>query len=148
MPSGCVTLYETCRVCKSHRCGKWEKVFAQALGRHWWIILWYWKCRRSLTFIFIIWYGHRYSLKIMISFQEDVGPQVIDGNHQVTALFHRVNVKLSLRWDNCGISLPPIFCIPYIIIIRYYPGELINIPVQSCINIFQENNWAITTKIG
>ena len=29
---------------------------------------------------------------------------------------------------------------------KYYPGELVNIHIQSSINIMQENNWVITTK--
>ena len=32
------------------------------------------------------------------------------------------------------------------IINRYYPGEPVNIHIQSLINIVQENNWVITTK--
>ena len=31
---------------------------------------------------------------------------------------------------------------------RYYPGEPVNIHIQSLINIIQENNWVITTKKG
>ena len=31
---------------------------------------------------------------------------------------------------------------------RYYPGEPVNINIQSLINIIQENNWKITTKKG
>ena len=34
------------------------------------------------------------------------------------------------------------------IINRYYPGETVNIHIQSLINIIQENNWVITTKKG
>ena len=30
----------------------------------------------------------------------------------------------------------------------YYPGEPVNIHIQSLINIIQENNWVITTKKG
>ena len=33
------------------------------------------------------------------------------------------------------------------IIIRYYPDGPVNIHIQSLINIIQENNWVITTKI-
>ena len=31
---------------------------------------------------------------------------------------------------------------------KYYPGELVNIHIQSWINIIQETNWVITTKKG
>ena len=31
---------------------------------------------------------------------------------------------------------------------KYYPGEPVNINIQSQINIIQENNWIITTKKG
>ena len=41
-----------------------------------------------------------------------------------------------------------IFNITYMIINIYYPGEPINIHIQSLINIIQENNWVITTKKG
>ena len=29
---------------------------------------------------------------------------------------------------------------------KYYPGEPVNIHIQSLIIIIQENNWVITTK--
>ena len=31
---------------------------------------------------------------------------------------------------------------------KYYPGEPVNIHIQSLINIIQENNWVITKKKG
>ena len=31
---------------------------------------------------------------------------------------------------------------------KYYPGEPVNIHIQSRINIIQENNWVIATKNG
>ena len=34
------------------------------------------------------------------------------------------------------------------IINRYYPGDPVNIHIQSLINIIQENNWVITIKKG
>ena len=34
------------------------------------------------------------------------------------------------------------------IIHRYYPGEPVNIHMQSLINVVQDNNWLITTKKG
>ena len=34
------------------------------------------------------------------------------------------------------------------IVDRYYPGEPVNISMQSLINIIQENNWVNTTKKG
>ena len=46
------------------------------------------------------------------------------------------------------LSLPPFFNIAYMIINIYYPGEPVNIHIQSLINIIQENNWVITTKKG
>ena len=42
----------------------------------------------------------------------------------------------------------PYFYITYMIINIYYPGEPVNIGMQSLINIIQENNWVITTKKG
>ena len=46
------------------------------------------------------------------------------------------------------LSLPPSFCITYMIINIYYPGEPVNIHIQSLINIIQKNNRVITTKKG
>ena len=31
---------------------------------------------------------------------------------------------------------------------KHYPGEPVNIYIQSLINIMQENNWVITIKKG
>ena len=31
---------------------------------------------------------------------------------------------------------------------KYYPDEMVNIHIQSLINIIQKNNWLITTKKG
>ena len=31
---------------------------------------------------------------------------------------------------------------------KYYPAEPFHIHIQSLINIMQENNWVITTKMG
>ena len=44
--------------------------------------------------------------------------------------------------------LPPIFHITYTITKKYYPGEPVNIHMQSLINIIQEENWFITNKKG
>ena len=44
------------------------------------------------------------------------------------------------------ILVTPIFNITYMIIKIYYPGEPVNIHIQSIINIIQKNNWVITTK--
>ena len=46
------------------------------------------------------------------------------------------------------ILVAPIFNIIYIIINLYYPGEPVNIHIQSLINSIQENNRVITTKKG
>ena len=46
------------------------------------------------------------------------------------------------------IIVTPVFCITYMTINIYYPGEPVNIHIQSLINIIQENNWVITTKKG
>ena len=46
------------------------------------------------------------------------------------------------------LSLPPILCMTYTITKKYYPGEPINVHIQSLINITQENNWVITDKKG
>ena len=45
-------------------------------------------------------------------------------------------------------SLPPIFRIAYTIMKQYYPGEPINIHMQSLINIIQDNNRLISIKKG
>ena len=45
-------------------------------------------------------------------------------------------------------SLPPMFCITYTIMYKYYPGEPVNRHKQPLINIMQVNNWVITTKKG
>ena len=45
-------------------------------------------------------------------------------------------------------SLPPLFNITCMIINIYYPGEPVNIHIQSLINIIHENNRVITTKKG
>ena len=47
-----------------------------------------------------------------------------------------------------GILITSNFCIIYMIMKKYYPGEPVNIHVQSLINIIQKNNWVITTKKG
>ena len=31
---------------------------------------------------------------------------------------------------------------------KYYPGETVNVHIQSLINIIQEKNWVISTKKG
>ena len=46
------------------------------------------------------------------------------------------------------ILVTPVFCITYMIINKYYPGEPVNINIQPLINIIKENNWVITTKKG
>ena len=46
------------------------------------------------------------------------------------------------------IVTPTVFNITYMIINIYYPGEPVNIHIQSVINIIQENNWVITTTKG
>ena len=45
-------------------------------------------------------------------------------------------------------SLPPFFCITYIIIKKYYQGEPVNICIWSLIYIIQEKNRGNTTKKG
>ena len=42
----------------------------------------------------------------------------------------------------------PLFYITYMTINIYYPGEPVNILIQSIINIIQENNWVVTPKKG
>ena len=44
--------------------------------------------------------------------------------------------------------LPPIFCITYMTMNKYYPVEPVNIHIQSFINIMQDNNRLITMKNG
>ena len=45
-------------------------------------------------------------------------------------------------------SFPPIFCIAYTIMNKYYTDEVVNIYIQSLLNIVQEKNRLITTKKG
>ena len=40
------------------------------------------------------------------------------------------------------------FCITYTIMNKYYPGETVNIRIQSLRNIMQEKNRVITTNKG
>ena len=71
----------------------------------------------------------------------------IDGNYQVITLFF-------LRWwwftttlrELGEFSLPPIFCMTYTTMNKYYPGEPVNILIQWLIHIMQRNNRLITTK--
>ena len=42
--------------------------------------------------------------------------------------------------------LPLIFCITYTIMKTCYPGEPVNIHIQSLFNIIYENNWVIAIK--
>ena len=44
--------------------------------------------------------------------------------------------------------LPLTFCITYTSMKNYYPGEPVDIHIQSLIHIIQESNWVITTKKG
>ena len=37
--------------------------------------------------------------------------------------------------------LPPIFCIIYTRMKKYYPGKLVDIHLQSLISIIQDKNW-------
>ena len=46
------------------------------------------------------------------------------------------------------ILLPLFFCITFTIMKKCYPGEPLNIYLQSLIDIILENNWVITTKKG
>ena len=43
-------------------------------------------------------------------------------------------------------SLPPIYCMEYTVMNKYYPGEPVNIYINSWINIIQENNSVINAK--
>ena len=42
--------------------------------------------------------------------------------------------------------LPLIFLIIYMIMKKYYPGQPVNIHIQSLINIVQENDWLLPPK--
>ena len=46
------------------------------------------------------------------------------------------------------ILVTPDFCITYTTMKRYYPGEPVNIHIQSLMNNIQDKNWIITTKKG
>ena len=50
--------------------------------------------------------------------------------------------------DSGEFFIPQFFGITYKIMNKYYPGEPVNIHIQSLINIMQEKYWVITTKKG
>ena len=73
----------------------------------------------------------------------------IDGNYRVLNLFLPWLYQFTITLIEFGLFLlPTIFHIKYTIIKRYYPGEQVNLYIQSLINIIQENNWVIDTKKG
>ena len=45
-------------------------------------------------------------------------------------------------------SLPPIFCITYMTMNKYYPVDPVNIHIQSLMNNMQDNNRVVTIKKG
>ena len=62
--------------------------------------------------------------------------------------FNCGNGNLPLCSENLENYPHQIFYITYMIIHIYYPGEPVNIHIQSLINIIKENNRVITTKKG
>ena len=44
------------------------------------------------------------------------------------------------------ILIPPKYFVTYMIMKKYYPGEPVNINIQSLIDIIQQKNWLIATK--
>ena len=69
----------------------------------------------------------------------------LPGNYPVFTVVMVIYHYVERIWK---ILVIPIFNITYMIINIYYPGEPVNIHIQSLINIIQENNWVITTKKG
>ena len=61
----------------------------------------------------------------------------LTGNHPVFTMGMEIYHYVEIIWI---IIVSPNFCITYTIMKKYYPGELVNIHIQSLINIIQENN--------
>ena len=69
----------------------------------------------------------------------------LSGNCPVFTLVIIVYHNVERIWR---ILVTPNFCITYTIIKKEFPGEPVDIHMQSLINNIQENNWVITTKKG
>ena len=73
----------------------------------------------------------------------------IYGNYRVITLFSLYQPQFIITWREYGeLSLNPIFHITYRITKKYYPGEPVNIHIESLINSIHDNNMVITTKKG
>ena len=66
----------------------------------------------------------------------EVSTKAIDGNYWVIAHFSSWQWCFTIMLRELGeLSLPLIFCITYTTTEKYYPGEPVNIHIQSLINI-------------
>ena len=69
----------------------------------------------------------------------------LPGNYSVFTMVMLIYHYIERIWIILG---TPNFCVTYLITNKYYPGQPVNIHIQSIINIIQENNWVVTTKNG
>ena len=69
----------------------------------------------------------------------------LSGNYPVSTVVMIIYHYVERIWR---IIVNPDFCITYMIMKKYYPGEPVNIHIQSLINIIQKNNRVIITKKG
>ena len=69
----------------------------------------------------------------------------LPGNYPVFAMVMVIYYYVEIIWK---ILTTPNFWITYTIMNKYYPGEPVNIHIQSLINIMPKNNRVITTKKG
>ena len=67
------------------------------------------------------------------------------GNYPILIVVEIIYRYVERIWR---VLVTPNFCITYTIMNKYFPGETVNILIQSLINIMQEKNWVITTKKG
>ena len=81
--------------------------------------------------IFPLWFQSQWRVGVVVA---------IDDNYRVITLFHFGNENLPLCQDNWRIIVTTNFSYNRYDIYKYYPGEPVNINMQSLINIIQDNN--------
>ena len=69
----------------------------------------------------------------------------IDGNYPVFSMVMVIYQYVDRIWR---ILVTPKNIITYRIVNKYYPGETVNINIQSLLNNIRENSWVNTTKKG
>ena len=72
----------------------------------------------------------------------------IDRTYWIIAFFTVVMVIYHYAEIIWRTLVTPNFCITYMTMKKYYPGELVNIHILLLINFIQENNRVIITKKG